>query len=198
MAEAPVAERTLPHNLEAERSVLGADPAAQRRLQYSRRRSSTRAISSATRTAASSTRWCELAERGDAIDLVTLKEELDRSGDLDEVGGPAYIAALVDGVPRSTNVEHYARIIKEKATLRSLIFSANKILATAYEAEEEADVILDQAEQRDLRHRRRQGPRRVRVAEATWRRRASTPSRSCTRARSWSPACRPASPISTR
>src|SRR5947207_6738519 len=87
-----------------------------------------------------------LAERGDAIDLVTLKEELGRSGDLDEVGGPAYITALVDGVPRSTNVEHYARIIKEKATLRSLIYSANKILATAYNAEEDADVILDQAE----------------------------------------------------
>jgi replicative DNA helicase len=52
----------------------------------------------------------------------------------------------VDGVPRSTNVEHYARIIKEKATLRNLIFSANKILTAAYEAEEDADVILDQAE----------------------------------------------------
>ena len=88
----------------------------------------------------------KLAERGDAIDLVTLKEELGRSGELDEVGGPAYITALVDGVPRSTNVEHYARIIKEKATLRNLIFSANKILATAYDGEEEADVILDQAE----------------------------------------------------
>src|SRR5581483_8145628 len=74
------------------------------------------------------------------------KEELNRSGELDEVGGPAYIAALVDGVPRSTNVEHYARIIKEKATLRSLIYSANKIVASAYDAEEEADVILDQAE----------------------------------------------------
>jgi replicative DNA helicase len=44
------------------------------------------------------------------------------------------------------NVEHYARIIKEKATLRNLIFSANKILATAYDGAEEADVILDQAE----------------------------------------------------
>src|SRR5581483_699217 len=87
-----------------------------------------------------------LAERGNAIDLVTLKEELNRSGELDEVGGPAYIAALVDGVPRATNVEHYAKIIKEKATLRSLIYSANKIVASAYEAEEDADIILDQAE----------------------------------------------------
>jgi replicative DNA helicase len=88
----------------------------------------------------------KLAERGDAIDLVTLKEELGRSGELDEVGGPAYITALVDGIPRSTNIEHYAKIVKEKATLRNLIFSANKILATAYNGEEEADVILDQAE----------------------------------------------------
>ena len=48
--------------------------------------------------------------------------------------------------PRSTNVEYYARIIKEKRTLRDLIFSANRILANAYNGEEEADVILDQAE----------------------------------------------------
>src|SRR6185503_12549330 len=75
-----------------------------------------------------------------------LKEELGRAGELDEIGGPAYITALVDGVPRSANVEHYARIIKEKATLRNLIFSATKILATAYSAEEDADTILDQAE----------------------------------------------------
>src|SRR5262249_30331753 len=87
-----------------------------------------------------------LSERGEAIDLVTLKEELGRSGEVEEVGGPAYIAALVDGVPRSTNVAEYARIIKEKATLRNLIFYANKILATAYEAEEDPEVILDQAE----------------------------------------------------
>ena len=89
-----------------------------------------------------------LAERNGAIDLVTLKDELTRSGELDEVGtGQHAIAALVDGDPaRSMNVEHYARIIKEKATLRNLIFSANKILATAYEGAEEADVILDQAE----------------------------------------------------
>src|SRR6266849_5098094 len=126
MAETAVAERTLPHNLAAE-VIYSVDffRDAHRRIFG---------------------KMVKLAERGDAIDLVTLKEELGRSGELDEVGGPAYITALVDGVPRSTNIEHYARIIKEKATLRNLIFSANKILATAYEAEEDADVILDQAE----------------------------------------------------
>ena len=140
-----VAERTLPHNLEAERSVLGAillhndafNLAAEVIDSRDFFREAHRRIFD---------KMVKLSERGDAIDLVTLKEELGRSGDLEEVGGPAYITALVDGVPRSMNIEHYARIIKEKATLRSLIFSANKILASAYEAEEEADTILDQAE----------------------------------------------------
>ena len=57
-----------------------------------------------------------------------------------------YIASLADGVPRSANVEHYARIVKEKATLRSVIHAANRILADAYHAEEDADLILDGAE----------------------------------------------------
>jgi replicative DNA helicase len=145
MADVAVADRTLPHNLEAERSVLGAILLHNEAFNLAAEvidtgdfyRDAHRRIFD---------KMVKLSERGGAIDLVTLKEELGRSGDLDEVGGPAYITALVDGVPRSMNVEHYARIIKEKATLRSLIYSANKILATAYEAEEDADVILDQAE----------------------------------------------------
>src|SRR6187455_3246556 len=145
MPDAAIAERTLPHNLEAERSVLGAillhndafNLAAEIIDSGDFFRDAHRRIFD---------KMVKLAERGDAIDLVTLKEELGRAGELDEVGGPAYITALVDGVPRSTNIEHYAKIIKEKATLRDLIVSANKILVTAYDAEEEADVILDQAE----------------------------------------------------
>ena len=144
MAEG-VAERTLPHNLEAERSVLGAIL-----LHNDAFNLAAEVIDSADFFRDAHRRifdkMVKLVEQGDAIDLVTLKEALGRSGDLEEVGGPAYIAALVDGVPRSTNVEHYAKIIKEKSTLRHLIFSANKIVSTAYEAEEDADVILDQAE----------------------------------------------------
>ena len=145
MPDVAASHRTLPHNLEAERSVLGAvllhndafNAAAEVIDGNDFFRDAHRRIFD---------KMVTLVERGDAIDLVTLKEELTRSGELDEVGGPAYIAALVDGVPRSTNIEYYARIIKEKATLRNLIFSANKIVSSAYEAEEEADVILDQAE----------------------------------------------------
>jgi len=91
-------------------------------------------------------RMVTLSERNEAIDFVTLKEELSRGGDLDHVGGPAYIASLVDGVPRATNIEYYARIVKEKATLRNLIYAANKILTSAYEADQEPELILDEAE----------------------------------------------------
>src|SRR5262249_49367955 len=145
MPDAVVTERTLPHNLEAERSVLGAIL-----LHNDAFNLAAEVIDSADFFRDAHRRIFEkmvtLAERGDAIDLVTLKEALGRSGELDEVGGPAYITALVDGIPRSTNIEHYAKIVKEKSTLRNLIFSANKILATAYDGEQEADVILDQAE----------------------------------------------------
>jgi replicative DNA helicase len=139
------AERTLPHNLEAERSVLGAilvhndafNTAAQVIDGRDFYRDAHRRIFD---------RMVSLSERGEAIDFITLKEELSRGGDLEEVGGPAYVASLVDGVPRATNVEYYARIVKEKATLRNLIYAANKILSNAYEADQESDLILDEAE----------------------------------------------------
>jgi replicative DNA helicase len=139
------AERTLPHNLEAERSVLGAilvhndafNLAAQIIDSRDFYRDAHRRIFD---------RMIALNERHDAIDFVTLKEELARNSELDEVGGPAYVASLADGVPRATNVEYYARIVKEKSTLRNLIYAATKIVTNAYEADQESDVILDEAE----------------------------------------------------
>jgi replicative DNA helicase len=101
-----------------------------------------------------------LAERSQAIDLVTLKDELIRGSALEAVGGAAYLASLVDGVPRITNVEQWSRIIKEKAVLRNLIHAGNRIVHSAFEAEEEAGVILDKAEKAifDIaEHRIRQG-----------------------------------------
>jgi replicative DNA helicase len=139
------AERTLPHNLEAERSVLGAilvhndafNLAAQVIDSNDFYRDAHRRIFD---------KMVALNERHDAIDFVTLKEELGRSGQLDEVGGPAYVASLADGVPRATNVEYYAKIVKEKSTLRNLIYAANKILTNAYEADQDSDLVLDDAE----------------------------------------------------
>jgi replicative DNA helicase len=146
MAETVAApERTLPHNLDAERSVLGAilvhndafNSAAQVIDARDFYRDAHRRVFD---------RMVALNERSQAIDFVTLKEELSRAGELDEVGGPAYIASLADGVPRATNVEYYARIVKEKSTLRQLIYAANGILTNAYEADQESDVVLDEAE----------------------------------------------------
>jgi replicative DNA helicase len=145
LADLAAPTRTLPHNLDAEESVLGAilihneafNAAAEVIDAGDFFRDAHRRIFD---------RMVALSERGDAIDFVTLKEELSRGGDLEEVGGPAYIASLADGVPRSANVEYYARIVKEKSTLRSLIHSANKILADAYDAEDEPDLLLDSAE----------------------------------------------------
>ena len=139
-------ERSLPHNLEAERCVLGAvlihndafNQAAQLIDADDFFRDAHRRVFD---------KMVDLNERGEVIDLVTLKDELDRSGDLDGVGGPAYIAGLVDGVPRSTHVEYYAHIVKEKSTRRQIIFAANEILQTAYAGEGGAETVLDKAEQ---------------------------------------------------
>ena len=146
MAESVAAHaRILPHNLEAERSVLGAILIDNQTFNVASAVIKSEAFFRDAHRRIFE-RMVDLAERSQPIDLVTLKETLERSGELEEVGGPAYIASLVDGVPRSTNVEYYAQIVREKATLRALIYSANKILSNAYEADQEADLILDDAE----------------------------------------------------
>ena len=138
-------ERTLPHNLEAEKSVLGAILIHNEAFNHAAELIDSRDFFRDAHRRIFD-KMVALSERNDPIDLVTLKEELRRAGELEEVGGPAYIASLADGVPRSANVEHYARIVKEKSTLRNLIHSANRILAEAYHAEDDADLILDGAE----------------------------------------------------
>ena len=139
-------ERGLPHNLEAERSVLGAilldnqalNPAAERLRAEDFFLEAHRRIFG---------RMIALSEANRAIDLVTLADELGRAGEIEVAGGVAYLSSLIDGVPRVTNVEHYASIVKEKSLLRSLIHTSNNILNQAFEAEEPPDQLLDRAEQ---------------------------------------------------
>jgi replicative DNA helicase len=138
-------ERKLPHNLEAERSVLGAilldnqafHPAIEVVDSADFFLDSHRRIFS---------RMIALSEENRAIDLITLHEELERAGELEAAGGSAYVSTLVDGVPRVSNVDHYARIVKQKALLRNLINASNNIINQAFEGQEEADEVLDQAE----------------------------------------------------
>jgi len=138
---------SLPHSDEAERSVLGSillDNTRIHRVQemldhdafYSARH---RRIFQALE---------RLSETGTPMDLVTLRAELDRMGELDASGGPIYLAELLDGASRAANVEHYARIVKEKATLRQLIDTAHWIHAHAGAADASTEEILDQTEKK--------------------------------------------------
>jgi replicative DNA helicase len=146
MPEVATAERTLPHSLEAEKSVLGAVLIHNEAFNFAAEILKSRDFFRDAHRRIFD-KMERLSERGDAIDLVTLKEELIRAGELDEVGGPAYLTSLVDGVPRSTNIEYYARIVKEKSTLRALISVTARISARAYDADDDPNTILDEAEQ---------------------------------------------------
>ena len=78
-------------------------------------------------------RMIALVDRDLPIDLISLSEECQRAGILEEVGGASYLASLTDGVPRSLNIEYYAKIIKEKALLRRLILSSARIISESYD-----------------------------------------------------------------
>src|SRR5579863_4124208 len=135
MASDTTLERPLPHNIEAERSILGAVLL------------DNHALNAAVQVLSSEDfflqqhrhifeRMVHLGEKqaildGQGIDLITLMEDLTRTGELESAGGVAYLSMLADGLPRVTNVDHYARIVKEKAILRSLIHSADVILDRA-------------------------------------------------------------------
>jgi len=79
-------------------------------------------------------------------DLVTLTEELKKRGELDSVGGAAYLTELTTAVPTAANVAHYAQIVKQKSILRSLITTATEIVSQSYDGQQDANFLLDKAE----------------------------------------------------
>jgi replicative DNA helicase len=87
-----------------------------------------------------------LYETRQPIDSVTLTQDLHRNGRLESAGGAAYISQLSDGLPRVTNIQYYAQIVKDKALLRNLIHAAEAIQERAFEGREDVDEILDEAE----------------------------------------------------
>ena len=91
-------------------------------------------------------RMLALGEIGRPMDLVTLSEELSRNKELEAVGGVSYITSLTDGLPRASNIEHYIRIVKDKALLRGLIYASNAAIARAMDEAEPAGDILASAE----------------------------------------------------
>lgn len=145
MKEDTVLGKVPPQSLEAERSVLGSllmDPSTLPRaleilqpsdFYWDTHQLIYKAILS-------------LEGRAEPVDIVTVAEELRRQGQLDKVGGVEYLRLVLESVPTSAYIEHYARIVQQKATLRNLISTSQEIAAMAYEEGEEVDTILDKAE----------------------------------------------------
>ena len=92
-------------------------------------------------------RMKDLYERGEKIDRVTLANELMKQGQIESVDGFAYLVSLDEGLPALSNLDSYVRIVKDKATLRKLIFSAQKVIDRCFIGEEEPDEILAGAEE---------------------------------------------------
>ncbi|BBH17415.1 replicative DNA helicase [Nocardioides baekrokdamisoli] len=88
----------------------------------------------------------DLYGRGDAVDMITVKNELERQGELQRIGGAAYLHTLAANVPIAANAPYYAQIVRDKAVLRRLVTAGTKIVQTGYAGEGEVDMIVDAAE----------------------------------------------------
>ena len=138
-------DRALPNNIEAERSILGAilldnttvNQAAEMLQRDDFFLDSHRRIYD---------KMLYLMEQGRAIDPITLQDSLKQAGDLEMIGGAAFIGALIDGVPRFSNIQEYCRIVKGKSIVRRLITTSNQIMNRCFDAEDSPDVLLDEAE----------------------------------------------------
>ena len=136
---------TLPANVEAERSILGAilldnlayNQAAEHLKPEDFSLDSHRRIYS---------RMIDLAESSRPIDMITLVEELGQRKELEAIGDVGYVSGLLDGVPDRPSIEHYVKIVRDKALLRGLISAANVAIARASEQSDPAEDILNDAE----------------------------------------------------
>ncbi|HKQ08935.1 MAG TPA: replicative DNA helicase [Blastocatellia bacterium] len=141
----PFFDKGLPSNVEAERSILGAilldNAVCNQAIELLKREDffldSHRRIYE---------KMISLSERGAAIDHITLTDELRKAAEFEQVGGLTYIASLMDGVPRTDTIEHYAKIVKSKSQLRKLITASNQIIASCFDEEDDPEIIIDRAE----------------------------------------------------
>ena len=88
----------------------------------------------------------ELFNKNEAVDLITITEQLRKNEQLDKVGGIAYVTSLANSVPTAANIEYHAKIVKEKGQLRHLINSATAIAGMGYEDNENVIDVMDKAE----------------------------------------------------
>ncbi len=90
--------------------------------------------------------FVRLVERRAPIDFLTVVEELDQIGQLNEVGGPAYITALISNVPSSLHAEAYAHIVEQTSIRRRMLEAANQIARLAYQEDSRLETVMDEAE----------------------------------------------------
>jgi replicative DNA helicase len=137
----------LPHSLEAERATLGAallsSHAADYVCDHLRSSSYFRRAHQLLYDAIATVR-----ERRIDVDFLTLKAELERRGKLDDVGGPSYLSALTDGVPRSSNVSYYAGILRDLAAKRAVVADARRTIDLVAGGTHTATAILHDADRR--------------------------------------------------
>ena len=136
-----------PHDIEAEQAILGCMltdkdsviDAIEVLKEDAFYREDNRAIYSAI---------LSLYSKSEPIDLITVKAELVEAGNFERVGGLEYLASLPERVPTTSNVDKYIKIVEEKAMLRSLIMSANDLVALGYDETEDVDILMDMAEKK--------------------------------------------------
>jgi replicative DNA helicase len=142
-------ERTPPHNMEAEQSVIGAvflepeafSTASEKLVPEDFYRAAHQRIFAA---------MMKLADRGEPIDVITVTSYLNDVKQLDEVGGVVYLTQLAESVPTAANIEFYCNIVEEKALLRRLIRTATDIVTSSFENEDGVADVLNDAEKNIL------------------------------------------------
>lgn len=99
-----------------------------------------------------------LCSRGEPIDIITVKSELELQGKLEKIGGVEYLVDLPEKVPTIANIQKYVKIVEEKSILRNLIKASNEITTMGYEQTEEVETIMEQAEKKifDLMQKKNQ------------------------------------------
>jgi replicative DNA helicase len=139
--------RIPPHSLEAERAVLGSilleRESLPRALELLRPpdfyKEGHRKIFEA---------MIALFERNEPVDSLTLADELKRRSEMEEVGGIAALAGMIDEASTAAHLAAYAAMVRKKALLRELIRVATEVIGMSYEATEDVDRLLDDAERR--------------------------------------------------
>lgn len=149
MAAEAFGDRLPPQNIEAEQSVLGSillnPEAIVSAMEYVDESSFYRRSHQLIFKA-----MMDLNDANEAIDVVTITDDLEAKGQLEDIGGPPYLAELVSTVPTAANVTYYAKIVDDRSTLRKLINAANDIAQAGYEDNEDVAKLLNNSEQKIL------------------------------------------------